>query len=186
MVCVGATRCLHGPPGIVVLGGYVCCRNASGLWTLCAMSWGGSFGLARCSQQDWSWRDMGTTAVFLPWLHRDSRCARPPQTKPPLLSSHPFPFDNCIDSKPTKDEDQLVPLCTLAALPTFIRSRKRPANMISRPRDPPSPRSAKAAAEAVEAEARVCEMEEAHIITVVLFSCLPSLFFLESVSGRGG
>lgn len=74
----------------------------------------------------------------------------------------PFPFRNCKDSKPTKDEDLLVPLCTLAALPTFIRSRKRPANVMARPRDPMSPQSAKAAAEAVEAEARVCEMAEAH------------------------
>ncbi|CAM9928055.1 unnamed protein product, partial [Hapterophycus canaliculatus] len=55
------------------------------------------------------------------------------------------------------DEDQLVPLCTLAALPTFVRSRKRPLNGTARPREPPSPKSARAAAEVLEAEARVLE-----------------------------
>ena len=107
----------------------------------------------------------------------------------PSPSLSPIPLGRCQGSKPSKDEDQLVPLCTLAALPTFIRTRKRPANLLARPRDPPSPRSAKAAAEAVEAEARVCETAKAHHPFVVLAWCsalLVRLGYVLGGAGRGG
>lgn len=79
----------------------------------------------------------------------------------PSLPKRPFHLrSRARMEKPKNDEQQLIPLCTLAALATSVRRRKRLANGGVRLRDPPSPRSAKAAAEVVEAEARVCEMPQ--------------------------
>lgn len=86
-------------------------------------------------------------------------CVNNPDVNRPHPPNSSIPVAvTCTDAKPKNDEDQLIPLCTLAALATSIRRRKRLANGGARSRDPLSPRSAKAAAEVVEAEARVCEI----------------------------
>lgn len=75
--------------------------------------------------------------------------------------SLPPPSPHCTDAKSKKDEEKkLIPLCSLAALPALRPlppSKKRPANANGRAAAPLSPGSSASAAEAVAAEARVCE-----------------------------